>query len=134
MFLTVTGKLLVKEIGVELPPGRILGELGFLNPKNQRMQTVECIEDSDVLTIGYKKLLELYFQNPQFGYYFLRLTTSRLMQNITQLEGIIEAHQAGGQGAPDTGTPIAPPRISWHRRAYIGIGRRWRRIAYFSRG
>jgi CRP-like cAMP-binding protein len=115
-------------------PGRILGELGFLNPKNQRMQTVECIEDSDVLTIGYKKLLELYFQNPQFGYYFLRLTTSRLMQNIAQLEGIIEANQTGGQAAPTAGTPIAPPRSSWRRRAYIGIGRRCRRIAYFSRG
>jgi CRP-like cAMP-binding protein len=130
MFLTVTGKLLVKEIGVELPPGRILGELGFLNPKNQRMQTVECIEDSDVLTIGYKKLLELYFQNPQFGYYFLRLTTSRLMQNIAQLEGIIEANQAGGQAAPAAATPTTPPRSSWRHR--IRSGRR--RITYFSRG
>jgi len=134
MFLTVTGKLLVKEIGIELPPGRILGELGFLNPKNQRMQTVECIEDSDVLTIGYKKLLELYFQNPQFGYYFLHLTTSRLMQNIAQLEGIIETNQVGGQAMPAAGTPIASPRSSWRRRAYIGIGRRCRRIAYLSRG
>ena len=134
MFLTVTGKLLVKEIGIELPPGRILGELGFLNPKNQRMQTVECIEDSDVLTIGYKKLLELYFQNPQFGYYFLHLTTSRLMQNIAQLEGIIETNQVGGQAMPAAGTPIASPRSSWRRRAYIGIGRRCRRIAYFYRG
>ena len=30
MFLTVMGKFLVKEIGVELPPGRIMGEFGFL--------------------------------------------------------------------------------------------------------
>ncbi len=29
MFLTVTGKFLVTEIGIELPPGRIMGELGF---------------------------------------------------------------------------------------------------------
>jgi len=40
-----------------------------------------------VLTITYDKLLELYFQNPEFGYYFLRLTTERLMQNIARLEG-----------------------------------------------
>jgi CRP-like cAMP-binding protein len=130
MFLTVTGKLLVKEIGVGLPPGSIMGELGFLDPKSRRTQTVECIEDSDVLTIGYEKLLELYFQNPQFGYYFLRLTTSRLMQNIAQLEGIIEANQAGGQAAPAAATPTTPPRSSWRHR--IRSGRR--RIAYFSRG
>ena len=94
MFLTVTGKFLVTEIGVELPPGRILGELGFVAPKNRRTQTVECTENGDVLTITYEKLLELYFQNPEFGYYFLRLTTERLMQNIARLEGVIEASKA----------------------------------------
>jgi hypothetical protein len=91
MFMTITGKFLVKEIGIELPPGRILGELGFVDPKNRRTQTVECSEDGDVLTITYEKLLELYFQNPEFGYYFLRLTTERLMQNISRLENVIDA-------------------------------------------
>ena len=94
MFLTVTGKFLVNEIGIELPPGRIMGELGFVDPKNRRTQTVECIEDGDVLTITYEKLLELYFQNPEFGYYFLRLTTERLMQNISRLEALLEATKA----------------------------------------
>ena len=93
MFLTVTGKFLVTEIGVELPPGRMMGELGFVDPKNRRTQTVQCIEDADVLAITYEKLLELYFQNPEFGYYFLRLTTERLMQNIARLEGVVEANQ-----------------------------------------
>lgn len=89
MFYTVTGKFLVSEIGVELAPGRIMGELGFLSPKNRRTQTVECIENGEALTITYDKLLELYFQNPEFGYYFLRLTSERLLQNIARLEGII---------------------------------------------
>jgi len=89
MFLTVTGKFLVTEIGIELPPGRLMGELGFVVPNNRRTQTVKCIEDGDVLTISYEKLLELYFQNPQFGYYFLRLTGERLMQNISRIEGAV---------------------------------------------
>ena len=92
MFLTVTGTFLVTEIGVQIPPGRMMGELGFVDPKNRRTQTVECIENADVLAITYEKLLELYFQNPEFGYYFLRLTTERLMQNISRLEGAIEAN------------------------------------------
>jgi hypothetical protein len=29
---------------------------------------------------------ELYFQNPQFGFYFLRLTSERLFDNIARLE------------------------------------------------
>jgi hypothetical protein len=93
MFLTVTGKFLVKEIGVELPPGRILGELGFLTPNNKRTASVECIEDGTVLTIAYDRLLEVYFQNPEFGYYFLRLSTDRLLQNVARLEGVVEKNK-----------------------------------------
>jgi CRP-like cAMP-binding protein len=86
MFLTVTGKFLVKEINVEIPPGRLMGELGFLTPNNQRTGTVECIEDGQVLTITYERLLEIYFQDPQFGYYFLVLTSQRLLENNARLQ------------------------------------------------
>ena len=89
MLLTVTGKFLVQEIGVELPPGRLMGELGFLTPDNRRTATIECIEDGHVLGITYEKLLEIYFQNPQFGYYFLVLTSQRLLENIARLEGTL---------------------------------------------
>ena len=101
MFLTVTGKFLVTEIGVSLPPGRLMGELGFLSPNNRRTATVECTEDGHVLTITYDKLLEIYFQNPQFGYYFLVLTSQRLLENIGRLETAVAqnktAEQAPGQ-------------------------------------
>jgi Cyclic nucleotide-binding domain len=90
MFLTVSGKLLVTEFGIELPPGSPVGELGFLTPDNQRTATVECTEAAQVLTITYERLLELYFQNPQFGYYFLVLTSQRLLQNIARADRIIE--------------------------------------------
>jgi CRP-like cAMP-binding protein len=94
MFFTASGKYLVKEIGIELPAGRILGELGFLSPNNRRTQTVECIESGEVLTITYDKLLEIYFQNPEFGYYFLRLSSDRLLQNNARLEAAIEKLKA----------------------------------------
>ena len=93
MYLTVTGKFLVTEIGVELPPGRLMGELGFVTPNNKRTQTVECIENGEVLTITYDRLLEIYFENPEFGYYFLRLASDRLLQNIARLEAIVEQNK-----------------------------------------
>ncbi len=64
MFLTVSGKFLVTEIGVEIPAGRILGELGFVSPSNNRTQSVECIEDGEVLAVGYERLHEIYLDNP----------------------------------------------------------------------
>ena len=106
MSLTVTGKFLVKEIGVELPPGNLMGELGFLTPNNRRTMTIECIEDGQVLTITYERLLEIYFQNPQFGYYFLVLTSQRLLdnnqrlqENISRLEATLAQEKAARQTA-----------------------------------
>ena len=103
MLLTVTGKFLVKEISVELPPGRLMGEFGFLTPDNRRTATIECIENGLVLTITYDKLLEIYFQNPQFGYYFLVLTSQRLLENIARLEGIVAQHKSLQQAAAANG-------------------------------
>jgi len=103
MFLTVTGKFLVMEISVELPPGRLMGELGFLTPNKRRTATVECIEDGQVLTITYERLLEIYFQNPQFGYYFLVLTSQRLLENISRLEAIIAQNKIAQQTATASG-------------------------------
>lgn len=94
MYYTVTGKFLVKEIHVELPPGRVMGELGFLAPDNKRTATVECIEDGQVLFILYDKVRELYFQDPDFGFYFLKLTSERLLQNIARLETECAGHKA----------------------------------------
>ena len=101
MFFTVTGKFLVTELGIELPPGRLVGELGFLSPDNRRTQSLECTEDGHMLAITYDRLLEIYFQNPEFGYYFLRLSTERLLQNITRLEGIIDQYKAQVGGVKD---------------------------------
>jgi CRP-like cAMP-binding protein len=110
MLLTVTGKFLVKEIGVEHPPGRIIGELGFLTPNNRRTMTIECIEDGQVLTITYERLLEIYFQSPQFGYYFLVLTSRRLLENnerlqenISRLEATLAQEKAARQTAAGHG-------------------------------
>ncbi len=89
MFLTISGKFLVTEFNIELPPGSVMGELGFLTPNKRRTATIECIETGHVLTIEYDKLLEIYFQNPEFGYYFLILTSQRLLENNAKLEGII---------------------------------------------
>ena len=104
MFLTITGKFLVTDIGVELPPGRLMGEFGFLAVDKRRTATVKCTEDGQVLTITYEKLLEIYFQNPQFGYYFLILTSQRLMENISRLEAVVAQNKATQQIASARGT------------------------------
>ena len=92
MFYIVSGRCRISELGLELSAGQMVGELGFLTPEHQRTQTVECIDDVDMLAISYDKVRELYFQNPSFGFYLLRLASERLLQNVDRMERMIEAH------------------------------------------
>jgi Cyclic nucleotide-binding domain len=86
MFYIVSGKFHLVESGIQLPSGTIVGELGMLSPDNARTQTLECVEDGVVLSVSYRKVEELYVQNPEFGFYFLRLVSARLFQNLERLQ------------------------------------------------
>ncbi len=86
MFYIVSGRYRLVESEIELPVGAIVGELGMLSPSNKRTQTLECIESGLVLGVTYQKVEELYVQNPEFGFYFLRLVSARLFQNLDRLE------------------------------------------------
>lgn len=91
MFYIVSGTCRIKDLGIDLHPGQLVGEMGFLTPEHKRTQTVECVDDVEMLTITYDKVSELYFQNPTFGFYFLKLTSERLLQNVKRLERELEA-------------------------------------------
>jgi hypothetical protein len=99
MFLIVKGTYLVKELGIELFPGHIIGEMGLLTPDNSRTQSVVCTHGGYCLSITYDKVRELYFENPEFGFHFLRLTSQRLLQNVARLEAQLALRQEAVQGA-----------------------------------
>jgi Cyclic nucleotide-binding domain len=86
LFYIVSGRYRLVESGIELPVGAIVGELGMLSPSNVRTQTLECVEAGTVLSVSYAQVEQLYVENPAFGFYFLRLSSARLFQNLDVLE------------------------------------------------
>jgi CRP-like cAMP-binding protein len=90
MYFVVSGKLHLHEIDIDVMSGSMVGELGMLAPSRRRTQTLECTETGAVLEISYDKVEELYYQNPTFGFYFLRLSSARLFDNIGRLERKLE--------------------------------------------
>src|SRR5690348_14482076 len=86
MYFLVSGRLMLPEIGADIQPGVIVGELGMLSPGAKRTHTIVCAEDCELLELTYERIRELYYQNPAFGFYFLRLTAERLFDNIARLE------------------------------------------------
>jgi hypothetical protein len=89
MFLSVKGRYRIPELDKTVRPGEIFGELGLLTSEQRRTQSVECIEAGHVLTITYDKVREIYFENPEFGFYLLRLTSDRLLQEVARLERVL---------------------------------------------
>jgi CRP-like cAMP-binding protein len=103
MFLAAKGRYRVVELDLELRPGHIFGEMGLLTSGFQRTQSVECIESGHLLTISYDEVRELYFENPEFGFYFLRLVGERLLQNLKRAEDMLA--QERQKHAPASGGP-----------------------------
>jgi hypothetical protein len=102
LFYIVSGRFQLVESGIVLPVGAIVGELGMLSPSNVRTQTLECIEAGVILSVSYRQVEELYVQNPAFGFYFLRLSSARLFQNIGTLEErLAQLTAAAPVAAPD---------------------------------
>jgi CRP-like cAMP-binding protein len=100
MLYIVSGRFKLIESGIELPVGAIVGELGMLSPSNVRTQSLECIESGVILSVSYSKVEELYVQNPAFGFYFLKLSSARLFQNLATLEQRLALQTASLSAAP----------------------------------
>jgi hypothetical protein len=105
MYLVASGRFILAESGIGVPAGTVVGELGMLAPESRRTQSLRCEETGTVLALSYDRFEELYFQNPEFGLGFLKLTTRRLFENIARLEDeLAKRNAATPQFAADQAT------------------------------
>lgn len=86
MYYIVRGTIRLTEIGVERGVGNMIGEIGIFSPRQERISSAECVTQCELLTITRQKVLELYYQNPNFGYYLVRLIAGRLIEEVDRLE------------------------------------------------
>ena len=86
MFVVVSGRFRLKESGIDIVSPSVVGELALLAPERTRTQTLECVEPATLMQVGYGQVEQLFFQNPEFGFYFVKLIASRLFDNVARLE------------------------------------------------
>ena len=80
MYLALSGSIRLTRVGVLLGPGSLIGEIGIFSPHGQRMDTAIC----ELGVIADEKVLQLYYQNPTFGFYSVKLVTHRLLETISK--------------------------------------------------
>ena len=86
LYFVLAGTLRLVEIGRELGPGSLLGEIALFTPEHRRTMTVACVTDCELLSISEAELRQLCYQNPAFSFHLLRLVTRRLSGDVKRLE------------------------------------------------
>lgn len=80
-FVVVEGEVEIIERGARLGAGEIFGEMALFTARGTRTATARCITDARLLVITYEQFEQLYFQNPEFGLYLVRLIVRRFEAN-----------------------------------------------------
>jgi hypothetical protein len=81
MCMVLSGSVRLVEIGVVLGPSSLIGEMGLFAPDNRRTGTALCETDVEIGSISDEKALQLYYQNPAFGFYLFKLVVQRMLEN-----------------------------------------------------
>lgn len=84
-YMLVEGEIELPEIGKVLLPGSLFGEMALFTASGQRTTSVRALSDCRLLSISYEQFEQLYFQNPEFGLYLVRLIVQRFDGNMRQL-------------------------------------------------
>jgi two-component system, NarL family, nitrate/nitrite response regulator NarL len=108
LYVVFSGSLRLLEVGVELGPGAVLGEIGIFAPTHQRMDTAVCETDVELGVMATDKVLELYHQDRRFGFYLIRLVSQRLLEDYASLRDRLVAARDGT--VPRSGAGASPAR------------------------
>ncbi len=86
-YVIAEGQVSLPDLGVILGPGALFGEMGLFSSTGKRMSSALGVSDVRIYRITYQDFEQLYFQNPQFGLYLVRLMVRRMETNIARVSG-----------------------------------------------
>ena len=81
IYLLRRGCLMVDELDVPIRPGELFGEMGVFASEQVRSATLRCKTDAELLSMTDKQIRQLYYQNPDFGFYLIQLLLKRFAHN-----------------------------------------------------
>jgi hypothetical protein len=108
LYLVFSGSLRLLDVGLEIGPGKVLGEIGLFAPAHQRMDTAVCETAVELGVMATEKVLELYHQDRRFGFYLIRLVSERLLEDYASLRDSVVAGRNGT--VPGWGEEARPAR------------------------
>jgi CRP/FNR family transcriptional regulator, cyclic AMP receptor protein len=83
LYMILAGDIHLEQIDHTMHAGDLLGEIGLFSADHQRTQTARALTGVHLLWISEGELAQICYQNPGIAFYFLRLTTNRLITNAS---------------------------------------------------
>lgn len=96
LYVIQQGSVAFPEIEKRIEAGPVFGEVGLFAPEGKRALTAVCEVDCRLATITKDKTLELYYQNPKFGMFLIRLVSDYARENAALVTG--RPTDGGGEG------------------------------------
>ena len=81
LFMIQEGRVHFPEIDKRIGAGEVFGEVGLFAPQSVRALTAVCAEPCRLSAISREKVLELYYQNPKFGFFLIRLVSGLVLED-----------------------------------------------------
>jgi CRP/FNR family transcriptional regulator, cyclic AMP receptor protein len=86
LYMLVSGRAELVEIGRPLEAGRIFGEIALFTPEQTRTQSVRAIDDCTLLEISDATVRALFYQSPAFGFHLIELLAMRLGADVRRAQ------------------------------------------------
>jgi hypothetical protein len=77
VFLIMNGRVRIVAADVIIKPGQLIGEMGLFTPGQKRTDTAFCETEVELASVSEDRIWELFYQNPEFGAYLLRIIVQR---------------------------------------------------------
>jgi CRP/FNR family cyclic AMP-dependent transcriptional regulator len=81
LYLISEGSVRFPELGKQLSNGAVFGEVGLFAPGGTRSVSAVCESDCRFYALAKDKVQELYYQNPRFGLFLIRLISAIVQPN-----------------------------------------------------
>jgi len=81
LYVIDRGRVRFPEIAKVVSAGEVFGEVGVFAVENVRTLSAVCDEDCRLHAITRDKALELYYQDPRFGFFLIRLVAGLVVEN-----------------------------------------------------
>ena len=84
LYYLEAGQVRLAETDVVLKPGEVFGEIAFFSDAKERTLSAVCDGPCRIVRINESAFMRLYYQNPAFGMYIVRLISRRLLDGMSK--------------------------------------------------